>query len=67
MVERMKRKFHFFGHCVRGGGTARAVIEGGIEERSRRGRPQGNWIGNLRELNGKEEVEVSRMVKDRGG
>ena len=47
-----KRKFQYFGHRVRGGGTARAVMEGGVEGGRGRGRPQGNWIGHLKEQSG---------------
>ena len=37
-----------------------------MEGRHGRRRPQGNWIGNLQEWNGKERVELS-AVKDQGG
>ena len=32
-----KRKFKYFGHHVRGGGTAKAVMEGGMEGTCERG------------------------------
>lgn len=38
-----KRKFQYSGYCARGGGAARAVVEGGMGARRGRGRPQGNW------------------------
>ena len=51
-----KRKSQYFGHYLRGGGTAREVMEGGMEGRRRRGRPQGNWMGNLKEWIGEGEL-----------
>ena len=67
MVEMTKkRKFQFIGHHVCEGGTVRAGMEGGMEGRRGRGRPQGNWIGNLKEWSGKEGVELS-IGKDRDG
>ena len=62
-----KRKFKYFGHCVCGEGTARAVMEGGMEGRCGRERLQGNWIENLREWSGKRGVELSRMAMNWGG
>ena len=44
-----KRKFKYFEHHVRGGGTAKAVIEGGMEGTRERGRPQRNWMGNFKD------------------
>ena len=37
-----KRKFKYFRHRVCGGGTTKAVMEGGIEGTRERGRPQRN-------------------------
>ena len=62
-----ERKFQYFGHRVCGGGTARAVVERGMVGRCGRGRPQGNWIGNLKGWNGKRGLELSKMVKEQGG
>ena len=62
-----KRKFKYFGHHVCGEGTVRVVIEGGMRGRCGRGRPRGNWIGNLEEWSGKGGVEFGRMAKDQGG
>ena len=62
-----KRKFKYFGHHVRRGGTTKAVMEGGMEGRRGRGRPCWNWMGNLKEWSGKEAVELNRMAKDRDG
>ena len=63
MVKR--RKFRFFGHMVRGGGVAKAVVEGAMEGRRGRGRPQGDWAGNLKEWSGESIVELNRMALDR--
>lgn len=60
-----KRKFKYFGHLVRGGGTARAVMEGSMQGRRGKGRPQGNWMGNLREWSGKGCFNLTRMAEDR--
>ena len=62
-----KRKFKYFGHLVRGGGTARAVMEGGMEGRRGRERPQGNWIGNLKEWSGEGSSTLTRLAEDREG
>ena len=59
-----KRKFQYFGHYVRGGGKGKAVMEGGMEGRHRRGRLQGNWMRNLREWSGEGGADLRRMVKD---
>ena len=53
-----KRKFKYSGHVVRGGGTARAVMEGGMEGKRERGRPRRNWMASLREWSGERSVEL---------
>ena len=42
----------------------KAVMEGGMEGRHRRGRLQGNWMRNLRKRNGEGGADLSRMAKD---
>ncbi|KAG1695578.1 hypothetical protein GQR58_006595 [Nymphon striatum] len=42
-----KRKYKYFGHVVRGGWMARAVMEGEVEGRRGRGRPMENWSGEM--------------------
>ena len=59
------RKLKYFGHLVRRGGTARAVVEGGMEGRRVIGRPQGNWMGNLREWSRETVCGLARMAEDR--
>ncbi|KAG1661811.1 Synaptotagmin-7 [Nymphon striatum] len=53
-----RRKFKYFGHMVRGGGMARAILEGG-------GRPMGNWLGNLKEWSGQAASVLIRRAEDR--
>ena len=55
-----KRKFQYFVHYVHGGGIARTMMEGGMEGRCKKGRLQGNWMGNLREWCECEQNGVSR-------
>jgi hypothetical protein len=59
-----KRKFQYFGHCVCDGETRRAVMEGGMQGKCRRGQPQGSWMGNLRERSGKRGIELSKLAMD---
>ena len=58
-----KRKFKYFGHCVCEGGTAKAVMEGGMEGTCERG-PQRNWMGNLKDGSGEGGVKLSRLAMD---
>ena len=59
-----RKKFKFYGHTARRGGTARAVLESSMERRRERGRPQGNWLSNLKEWRGGiQGAKLSRMVK----
>ena len=60
-----KRKFKYFGHRVCGGGTAKAVMEGGMEGTHERRRPQRNWMGNLKDWSGEGGVKLSRLAMDR--
>ena len=60
-----RRKFKFFGHVVRRGGMARAVMEGGIEGRNCRGRPMGSWMGNLKEWSGEMANTLTRQAANR--
>ena len=62
-----KRKFKYFGHYVLGGKTARSVMEGGMQERRGRGRPQGNWMGNLRNWSGEGGSTLTRTAEYREG
>ena len=62
-----KRKFQYFGHIIRGGGTAKAVMEGVMEGRRGRGRPQTNWMKNLNEWSGMRPMELSKMTVNRNG
>ena len=59
------RKLKYFGHLVQRGGTARAVIECGMEGRRVMGRPQGNWMGNLRGWSRETGSGLARMAEDR--
>ena len=54
----VERKFKYFGHRVCGGGTAKAVMEGGMEGTRERGRPQRNWMGNLKDWSDEGGVKL---------
>lgn len=41
-----KRRLKYAGHRVRGGGLARAVLEGEVESKRRIRRPKQTYIGN---------------------
>ncbi|KAG1666259.1 Phosphatidylethanolamine-binding F40A3.3 [Nymphon striatum] len=60
-----RRKFKYFGHMVREGGMARAILEGGVEGSRGRGRPMGNWLGNLKEWSGQAASVLTRRAEDR--
>ncbi|KAG1714260.1 Protein ABHD11 [Nymphon striatum] len=60
-----RRKFKYFGHMVRGGGMARAILEGGVEGSRGRGRPMGNWLRNLKEWSGQAASVLIRRAEDR--
>ncbi len=54
-----------YSHLLRGGGTVRAVMKTGMEGRRGRERPQGNWIGNLREWGAEGDSTFSFWVHQR--
>ena len=62
-----RRKLQYFGHLVRGGGTGRAVMEGGMEGSRGRGRPRKNWMGNITEWMGERGNTLRSMTVDREG
>ncbi|KAG1675696.1 hypothetical protein GQR58_014563 [Nymphon striatum] len=55
----------YFGHMVRGGGMARAILEGGVEGSRGRGRPMGNWLRNLKEWSGQAANVLTCRAEDR--
>jgi len=66
IVDVMKRrKFRYFGHLVRGGGTARAVMEGEMQGSRGRGRPQRKWMDDLKDWSGEGSITLNRMTMDR--
>ncbi|KAG1712187.1 Conserved oligomeric Golgi complex subunit 6 [Nymphon striatum] len=66
VIDTMKRrKFKYFGHMVRGGGMARAILEGEVEGSRGRGRPMGSWLGNLKEWSGQAASVLTRRAEDR--
>ncbi|KAG1695577.1 hypothetical protein GQR58_006595 [Nymphon striatum] len=58
-----KRKYKYFGHVVRGGWMARAVMEGEVEGRRGRGRPMENWSGEMANTKNRRQgiVEEQKM------
>ncbi|KAG1682135.1 Calcium-activated chloride channel regulator 4A [Nymphon striatum] len=60
-----RRKFKYFGHMVRGGGMARAILECGVEGSRGRGRPMRNWLGNLKEWSGQAASVLTGRAEDR--
>ena len=59
-----RRKLQYFGHMVHGGGTDRAVMEGGMEGSRGKGRPRGNWMGNITEWTGERGNILTRMAEN---
>eukprot|EP00795_Rhopilema_esculentum_P011704 gene11704-47_t len=62
-----RRKLQYFGHLVRGGGTGRAVMEGGMEGSRGGGRPRRSWMGNITEWTGERGNTLRSMTVDREG
>ena len=63
LAEKVKeRKFKFFADMMRADGLTRAVIEGGKEGRSGRGRRQGSWLSNLKDWNGTKGAELGVLI-----
>ncbi|KAG1670794.1 Cold shock domain-containing protein E1 [Nymphon striatum] len=50
---------------VRRGEMARAILEGGVKGSRGRGRPMGNWLGNLKEWSGQAASVLTRRAEDR--
>ena len=62
-----RRKLQYLGHLVRGRGTGRAVMEGGMEGSRGRGRPRRYWMGNITEWTGERGNTLRSMTVDREG
>ena len=60
-----RKKLTWFGHLKRSDLPVRAVYEGMISGKRRRGRPIRRWRSDIYEWTGKTIVELNRMVKDR--
>ena len=59
-----RKKLTWFGHLKRSALPVRAVYEGIISGKRRRGRPIRRWRSDIHEWTGKTIVELNRMVKD---
>ena len=60
-----RKKLTWFGHLKRSDLPVKAVNEGMISGKRRRGRPIRQWRSDIYEWTGKTIVELNRMVKDR--
>ena len=60
-----KQKLKLYGHEMRRGGLLKTVIEGSMEGRRRRGRPQKSWFNDVKEWTGERGAKISQMAKDR--
>ena len=60
-----RKKLTWFGHLKRSDFPVRAVYEGMISGKRRRGRPIWRWRSDIYECTGKTIVELNPMVKDR--
>ena len=53
-----RRKLKWYGHVTRSDGLTRVILQGIVEGRRRRGRPNKNWIDNIAEWTGKSFAET---------
>ncbi len=70
MIDMVKsRKLKFFGHQMRrdgcGGMMIRSVIEGIVEGKRSRGRPNKEWNDDLKEWSGRQMSDLTKLAGDR--
>ena len=58
-----KRKLKLYGHEMRRGGLLKTVIEGSMEGRRGRGRPQRSWFTDVKEWTGERGAKITQMAK----
>ena len=61
-----KRKLQWFGHLVRQDNSlAKMIMEGMVEGKRGRGRPEKQWIDNIKEWTMLEISEIMKKARDR--
>ena len=60
-----ERKMKLFGHIVRRGGLERQIIEGKMEGKRGRGRPQTSWLTDIKQWTGGSITESIRQAGNR--
>ena len=60
-----RRKLTWYGHVTRSSGLAKAVLQGTVQERLRRGSQRKRWEDNIKEWTGLEWNILLRKAEDR--
>ena len=60
-----QRKLKWYGHVTRSDGLTKVILQGTVEGRRRRGRPNKSWIDNIAEWTGKSFAETQAMAHNR--
>ena len=62
-----KRKLQWFGHVVRQGADslAKTILEGMVDGKRNRGRPEKSWMNNIIEWTGMKVVDLIKSARDR--
>ena len=61
-----KRKLQWFGHLVRQDNSlAKMIVEGMVEGKRGRGRPEKQWIDNIKEWTMLETSEIMKKARDK--
>ena len=62
-----KRKLQWFGHVVRQGADslAKTILEGMVDSKRNRGRPEKSWMNNIIEWTGMKVVDLIKSARDR--
>ena len=62
-----ERKMKLFGHIVRRGGLERQIVEGKMEGKRGRGRPQTSWLTDIKQWTGGSIAASIRQAESRTG
>ena len=62
-----ERKMKLFGHIVRRGGLERQIVEGKMEGKRGRGRPQTSWLTDIKQWTGGSIAASIRQAENRTG
>ena len=60
-----QRKLRYFGHIKRQNGFLKMTMEGKMEGKRPRGRPQTTWVDNVATWTGRSKQECTRAASDR--